>query len=104
MSRSVATVALCVLLPLTLAAADPRNDTAPCFETHGPGDPPDLVRAVGWMGEEGTTAVWRLTFSRPLQVPDPADPPFRVDVLVRDPRVPVISFGNYRRVDRKSVV
>jgi len=99
-SRRVAAVALTLLLPLSLSAADPRGDAAACLETHGAGDPPDLIRALGWLGEEGSTAVWRLTFSRPLQVPDPVDPPFRVDILVRDPRVPTVSFGDYRRLNR----
>jgi hypothetical protein len=98
--RRGAALALCVLLPLTLAAADPPGDTVACRGAHGGGDPPDLIEAAGWLGEEGSTAVWRLTFSAPLRVPDPADPPFRVDIVVRDPRVPTVSVGSYRRFNR----
>ncbi|MDP9299813.1 MAG: hypothetical protein M3P43_02800 [Actinomycetota bacterium] len=100
MNRRFIAVALLALAPLALAAADPRGDAVACLETHGAGDPPDLVQARGWLAEEGSTAVWRLTFSQPLQVPDPVDPPFRVDILVRDPHVPTVSFGNYRRLNR----
>jgi hypothetical protein len=99
-NRRIAAVVLMVLLPLALAAADPRGDAVACLETHGAGDPPDLIQVMGWLGEEGSTAVWRLTFSRPLQVPDPVDPPFRVDIVVRDPHVPTVSFGDYRRLNR----
>jgi hypothetical protein len=94
-SRGLAAVAICVFLPLTLAAADPPGDALACLGTHGAGDPPDLIGAAGWVGEEGSTAIWRLTFAEPIQVPDPIDPPFRVDVVVRDPRVPTVSFGDY---------
>jgi hypothetical protein len=99
-SRREAAIAFCVLLPLTLAAADPPGDAGPCRGTHGGGHPPDLIEAAGWLGEEGSTAVWRLTFRAPLQVPDPVDPPFRVDIVVRDPRVPTVSVGSYQRFNR----
>ncbi len=100
MSRHGAVLAVCLLLPLTLAAADPSGDAAACRGAHGGGHPPDLIDAAGWLGEEGSTAVWRLTFRHPLEVPDPVAPPFRVDIVVRDPRVPVVSVGDYRRFNR----
>ena len=100
MSRRVAAVAICVLLPLTLAAADPRGDTVPCVGAHGPGDPPDLIAAVGQASEGGSSAIWHLVFAQPLRVPDPTDPPFRVDVVIRDPKVPTVSVGTYRRFNR----
>jgi MYXO-CTERM domain-containing protein len=99
-SRRIAALALIVLLPLTLAAADPRGDAVRCKGVRGPGHPPDLVRALGWLGEEGSSAVWQLSFDRPLVVPDPQEPAFRIDVLVRDPRIPTVSIGDYRRVNR----
>jgi hypothetical protein len=98
--RRAAAFAITLLLPLTLAASDPRNDALPCLGTHGRGDPPDLVAAVGRASEEGSAAVWRLTFAEPLRVPDPVDPPFRVDVVIRDPKVPAVSFGDYRDFNR----
>lgn len=100
MSRRIAALALIVLLPLTLAAADPRGDAVRCKGVRGPGHPPDLVRALGWLGEEGSSAVWQLSFAHPLVVPDPEEPAFRIDVLVRDPRIPTVSVGDYRRVNR----
>ena len=100
MSRRIAALALIVLLPLTLAVADPRGDAVRCKGVRGPGDPPDLVRALGWLGEEGSSAVWQLSFDRPLVIPDPEEPAFRIDVLVRDPRIPTVSIGYYRRVNR----
>jgi hypothetical protein len=98
--RRRAAIAFCLFLPLTLAAADPPGDTVACRGAHGGGQPPDLIEAAGWLGEEGSTAVWRLSFSAPLRVPDPRDPPFRVDIVVRDPRVPSVSVGSYRRFNR----
>ena len=100
MSRRIAALALILLLPLTLAFADPRGDAVRCKGVRGPGHPPDLVRALGWLGEEGSSAVWQLSFDRPLVVPDPEEPAFRIDVLVRDPRIPTMSVGDYRRVNR----
>jgi len=99
-SRRIAALALIVLLPLTLAVADPRGDAVRCKGVRGPGDPPDLVRALGWFGEEGSSALWQLSFDRPLVIPDPEEPAFRIDVLVRDPRIPTVSIGDYRRVNR----
>jgi MYXO-CTERM domain-containing protein len=99
-SRRIAALALIVLLPLTLAAADPRGDAVPCLRAHGGGNPPDLVAAVGRASEEGSSATWRLIFAHPLRVPDPTDPPFRVDVVIRDPKVPAVSFGDYRDFNR----
>jgi hypothetical protein len=99
-SRRAAALAITLLLPLTLAASDPRNDSVACLGTHGRGDPPDLVAAVGRASEEGSAAVWRLTFAEPLRVPDPVDPPFRVDVVIRDPKVPAVSFGDYHDFNR----
>jgi len=99
-SRRIAALALILLLPLTLAFADPRGDAVRCKGVSGPGHPPDLVRALGWLGEEGSSAVWQLSFDRPLVVPDPEEPAFRIDVLVRDPRIPTMSLGDYRRVNR----
>ena len=100
MSRRIAALALILLLPLTLAFADPQGDAVRCKGVRGPGHPPDLVRALGWLGEEGSSAVWQLSFDRPLVVPDPEEPAFRIDVLVRDPRIPTMSLGDYRRVNR----
>jgi hypothetical protein len=99
-SRPLAAVVITLLLPLTLAASDPRNDAVACLGTHGRGDPPDLVAAVGRASEEGSSATWRLTFAHPLRVPDPTEPPFRVDVVIRDPKVPAVSFGDYRDFNR----
>jgi hypothetical protein len=99
-SRRVAAVVVALLLPLTLAASDPRDDAVACLGTHGGGDPPDLVAAVGRVDEGGSSAVWTLTFAEPLHVPDPVDPPFRVDVVIRDPKVPAVSYGDYRDFNR----
>ena len=100
MTRRAAAFAIALLLPLSLAAADPRGDTVPCAGTHGPGDPPDLVAAVGRVSEGGSSALWRLTFARPLRVPDPSDPPYRVDVVIHDPKVPAVTYGTYRDFNR----
>ena len=100
MNRRFVAVALLAVAPLTIAAADPRGDAVRCKGVTGGGDPPDLVGAVGWLGEEGSSAVWRLSFGRPLVVPDPQEPAFRVDILVHDPTIPALSFDDYRHVNR----
>ena len=100
MTRRVVAIALALLAPLAIAAADPRGDAVPCLGAHAGGTPPDLVEAVGLASEQGSSATWRLTFAHPLHVPDPTDPPFRVDVVIRDPKVPAVSFGDYRDFNR----
>jgi hypothetical protein len=99
-SRRLAAVALCALVPFSLAAADPPGDAVACRGARGPGDPPDLIGAAGRAAEEGSAALWRLTSAEPLHVPDPVDPPFRVDVVIRDPKVPAVSLGDYRDFNR----
>jgi hypothetical protein len=91
--------ALLALLPFLVAASDPAGDVAGCTEGGGSGAP-DLVGAHGEIVEFGTSARWELTFAEPLVVPDPVGRPFRVDVAIRDPDVPVQSFAYYRHVNR----
>ena len=50
--------------------------------------------------ELGTSARWTLTFAEPLIVPDAVGRPFRVDIAIRDPEVPAVSFAYYRGVNR----
>lgn len=91
--------ALLALLPFLIAAADPEGDVVGCRGGGGSGAP-DLVEAHGEIVEFGTSALWELTFAEPLVVPDPVGRPFRVDVAIRDPDVPVQSFAYYRTVNR----
>lgn len=91
--------ALLALLPFLVAAADPAGDVVGCTGGTGSGAP-DLVEARGEIVELGTSARWELTFAEPLIVPDTAGRPFRVDIALRDPDVPVESFAYYRNVNR----
>jgi hypothetical protein len=91
--------ALVALVPLLVAAADPEGDVAGCRGGAGSGAP-DLVEARGEIVEGGTSARWSLTFAEPLAVPDPDGRPVRVDVAIRDPDVPAVSFAYYRDVNR----
>jgi hypothetical protein len=91
--------ALLALTPLLVAASDPPGDVAGCRGGSGAGAP-DLVEASGEILEEGTSARWTLTFGAPLAMPDQHGGPFRVDVAIRDPEVPALSFAYYRRVNR----
>ena len=91
--------AVLAIAPLLIAATDPRGDVAGCRGGPGVGAP-DLVEARGEILEEGTSARWTLTFSEPLEVPDRAGHPFRVDVAIRDPDAPAVSFAYYRDVNR----
>lgn len=91
--------ALLALAPLLVAAADPPGDVAGC-RGGGASGAPDLVEASGEILEQGTSARWTLTFADPLAVPDGEGNPFRVDVAIRDPEVPAVSFAYYRGVNR----
>lgn len=91
--------ALLAIVPLLIAASDPQGDLAGCkggaaFEA------PDLVEARGEIVELGTSARWELTFAEPLTVPDAVGHPFRVDIAIRDPDAPALSFAYYRNVNR----
>jgi len=99
--RRACLVAIVLLAPLLVAASDPVGDVAPCSSaTAGAGTLPDLVRADGWTGEEATTAVWRLTFAGPLEIPPADGTPFRIDILIDDPRVTPASFDGVAGVNR----
>jgi hypothetical protein len=87
------------IVPLLIAASDPQGDIVGCSGGAGSGAP-DLVRAEGSIVELGTSARWELTFAEPLVVPDAEGRPFRVDIAIRDPGVPAMSFAYYRRVNR----
>jgi hypothetical protein len=90
---------LLAIVPLLIAASDPKGDVAGC--TGGPGaGAPDLVEARGEIVELGTSARWELTFAGPLTMPDPTGHPFRVDIAIRDPKAPALSFAFYREVNR----
>ena len=58
------------------------------------------MEARGDILELGTSARWTLTFAEPLTVPDAAGRPFRVDIAIRDPDVPPLSFAYYEDVNR----
>jgi hypothetical protein len=91
--------ALLAILPLLVAASDPEGDVAGCLGGTGSGAP-DLVGARGEIVELGTSARWELTFAETLTVPDPVGRPFRVDIAIRDPEVPAVSFAYYRNANR----
>jgi hypothetical protein len=88
------------IVPLLVAASDPTGDVAGCGDTSGAGTPPDLVDARGEIVELGTSARWTLRFAEPLTVPDAVGRPFRVDIAIRDPDVPPLTFAYYRGVNR----
>jgi hypothetical protein len=91
--RRRAALAVLVTAPLLLAAGDPRGDTGPCAGVRGPADERiDLVHAKGDIEEDGQAIRWTLRFARPLPVPDTQGHPLRVDIVLRDPTVPVVSF------------
>lgn len=99
MRAGAAPRALLALLPFLIAASDPAGDVAGCTGGDGSGAP-DLVEVRGEIAELGTSARWELTFAEPLIVPDAVGRPFRVDIAIRDPDVPVQSFAYYRNVNR----
>lgn len=92
--------AVIAIVPLLVAVSDPAGDVAGCGDAPGAGTPPDLVDARGEIVEFGTSARWTLTFAEPLTVPDAVGRPFRVDIAIRDPDVPPLSFAYYTDVNR----
>jgi hypothetical protein len=90
---------LLALLPFLVAASDPEGDVRGCIDGPGPGAP-DLIEVHGEIVELGTSARWKLVFAEPLIVPDAVGRPFRVDIAIRDPDVPVLSFAYFRNVNR----
>lgn len=83
------------------AVTDPAGDVARCPGLEGRLDAaPDLVDALGEVVELGTSIRWTLTFEEPLTVPDTEGTPFRVEIVLFDPKVPIVSFAFYRRVNR----
>ena len=95
-------VAVLALVPLLVAAArDPRGDVTSCAGGSAVADPTaDLVVVDAFADELGTAAVWRLHFAEPIPVPDRAGEPLRIDVLIRDPRLPAMSVGDERGMNR----
>jgi hypothetical protein len=91
--------ALLAIVPLLIAASDPQGDVSGCTRGAASGAP-DLVEARGEIVELGTSARWTLTFAEPLTVPDAVGHPFRVDIALRDPDAPALSFAYYRNVNR----
>jgi hypothetical protein len=106
MHRATPGVAALILLisPFMLAAADPAGDPGPCPGVGaGAGtsaDAPDLISARAEIVELDTSALWTFEFDRPLVVPDDRGAPFRVDVVLRDPDAPTLTFGPYRGINR----
>jgi hypothetical protein len=99
--RRIAALAVLAVLPVLLGAADPLGDTGPCAGGAGPGDDRiDLVHADGEIVEDGQAIRWILRFSRALPAPDTEGRPLRVDILIRDPALPVFSFRYYRDLNR----
>ncbi len=98
-ARAAPRWALLALLPFLIAASDPEGDVGGCLGGQASGAP-DLVEVHGEIVELGTSALWELTFAAPLVVPDAVGRPFRVDIAIRDPDVPVQSFAFYRDVNR----
>ena len=95
-------IVLLLVTPLLLAAArDPRGDVTSCADGSTATDPvADLVEVDAFADELGSAAVWRLTFAAPLPVPDREGAPLRIDVLVRDPKLPTVALGDERGLNR----
>jgi hypothetical protein len=99
--RRLAVLALVAVVPMLVAARDPRGDVVSCgVGTAVPGATGDVVAVDGQAAELGTAAVWRITFARPIAVPDRAGAPLRIDVLVRDPLIAPVTRGDERGMNR----
>ncbi len=99
--RRAPALVLALVTPFLLAATDPARDVRRCPGIDRPrGDAPDLLAASGEIVELGTSALFTLRFAEPLATPDREGTPFRVDVVLRDPAVPVVDVGLYHGVNR----
>ena len=99
--RRVAVLALVAVVPMLVAARDPRGDVASCGSGTAVRDATaDVVAVDGQAAELGTAAVWRITFARPIPVPDRAGAPLRIDVLVRDPLIAPVTRGDEHGMNR----
>jgi len=99
--RRAAALALVAVVPLLMAARDPHRDVVSCASGAAVADPTaDVVAVQGQAAELGTAAVWRITFARPLPVPDHHGAPLRIDILVRDPLIAPVTLGDERGLNR----
>jgi hypothetical protein len=100
--RRAVLASLAVLSPLLLAAGDPVGDVGPCPPgAGGTGDPRiDIVEARGEIIERGTALRITIEFGDAFEAPDDEGTPLRVDVVLRDPNVPTVSFRYYRELNR----
>ena len=95
-------LAVFLLAPLLLGAADPSGDLVSCRRGSPTvsAAPIDIVKASGGTAEAGLALRFRITFAAPLPVPDDEGRPLRVDVLLRDTAVPDLSVDYYRALNR----
>ena len=102
MARRFSWLAVVLLAPLVLGAADPADDLVSCDGSAPPaGDAPiDIVRARGAAVESGLALRFSITFADPPPVPDERGHPLRVDVLVAVPSAPEMSVDYYRGLNR----
>jgi hypothetical protein len=99
--RRLAALALVAVVPMLLAARDPKGDVVDCGTGGSVTDPTaDVVAVEGQAAELGTAAVWRVTFAEPVPVPDRTRAPLRIDVLVRDPLIAPVTRGDERGMNR----
>ena len=91
---------LLILLPFLLAASDPTDDAAPCRGEAPVPTTLDLAGADGLLIEDGQAVEFRVRFHGAPEAPDPDEPAFRIDVALRDPRLPTVSVGPYREINR----
>jgi hypothetical protein len=97
------TIAVALLAPLAMTVADPQGDLGPCeqgFPTDGRSAPIDIVEARGEIVERGMALRFTIVFAEPLPAPDEEGRPLRIDVVLRDPDVPTVSFRYYRDLNR----
>jgi hypothetical protein len=99
--RRAVALAFVAVVPLLIAARDPKGDLVNCAAGTAVTDAAaDVVAVDGRATELGTAAVWRVTFAEPLPVPDRDGAPLRIDVLVRDPLIAPVTVGDERGMNR----
>jgi hypothetical protein len=99
--RVLATLTL-VLVPLLTAFTDPSADLVSCSGSTAvdAGAPIDIVKTTGTTVEDGQALRFTVTFAQDLPVPDRSGRPLRIDLLLKVPDIPTVSFDYYRGVNR----
>ncbi|HLB39941.1 MAG TPA: hypothetical protein VJM84_05760 [Actinomycetota bacterium] len=89
MTRTAATLSVLLVLPMLVAATDPRGDLVACDGSGAfASGAADLLGVDAVAAELGSVALWRLRFAEPPPGGGDRSAALHITVYVRDPRIP----------------